>query len=53
MCKPKTKLKVYKQLRNTIKDLINLEGIEEVEKKLGIVVMGIRHSGIENIPNNK
>jgi hypothetical protein len=26
-----------------------LEGITEIEEKLGIVVLGIRHSGIEKV----
>ena len=49
MCTKEHKEYVYRELRGTMEDLITLEGLEEVERKLGIVVIGIRHTGIENV----
>ena len=38
MCTKERKQYVFKELRDTIKDLIILYGLEEVESKLGIIV---------------
>ena len=40
---------VCAQLRNFILDAVGQYGIVEVEGRLGIVVLGIRRSGIENV----
>ena len=40
---------VYKELRDTIEVLVLLEGIVKIEKELGVVIIGIRRSGIENV----
>ena len=39
MCTKKRKEYVYKELRDTIQDLIILDGLEEVESKLGFKVL--------------
>ena len=46
-------MRIYRQLRETIEDLIDLQGIEIVEKELGIVVKGVKHTRIENVPNDR
>ena len=38
MCTKERKEYVYKELRDTIDDLVLLDGLEKVESKLGIIV---------------
>ena len=40
---------VFKELREHIELLISSFGIKYTEQELGIVVMGIRKTGIENV----
>ena len=40
---------ILKELRETIEDIVSLHGLVETEEALNIVILGIRHTGIENI----
>ncbi len=44
---------IYKELRETIEELIELDGLANVEHKLRIVVIGVRHTGIEQVWNGR